>query len=89
MRFILLNIPINFAQGWRFSPAFFPHISTTGVKIATRRGIRWISNFGSNPKRVFLTHGEEEPARSLGLYIESNLKLPVTIPNYRETIDLV
>jgi metallo-beta-lactamase family protein len=50
--------------------------------------IRWISHFDGSPKRVFLTHGEEEPARSLGQYIETNLKLPVTIPNYRETIDL-
>lgn len=50
--------------------------------------IRWISHFDGNPKRVFLTHGEEEPARSLGQYIETQLKLPVTIPNYRETIDL-
>lgn len=51
--------------------------------------IRWISHFDSNPKRVFLTHGEEDAARSLGQYIEANLKLPVTIPNYRETIDLM
>lgn len=51
--------------------------------------IRWISHFDGAPKRVFLTHGEEEAARSLGQHIESNLKLPVTIPNYRETIDLV
>jgi metallo-beta-lactamase family protein len=50
--------------------------------------IRWISHFDGSPKRVFLTHGEEEPARSLGQYIETELKLPVTIPNYRETVDL-
>lgn len=50
--------------------------------------IRWISHFEGPLKRVFLTHGEEEASRSLGAYIESELKHPVTIPNYRETIDL-
>jgi metallo-beta-lactamase family protein len=51
--------------------------------------LRWIGHFESPLKRVFLTHGEEDAAMSLAKEIESSLKLPVTIPNYRETIDLI
>jgi metallo-beta-lactamase family protein len=49
---------------------------------------RWLNNFKSPPKHVFLTHGEEEPLKSLENYVRSKLGWEVTAPNYLEECEL-
>jgi metallo-beta-lactamase family protein len=48
---------------------------------------RWLSNFKSPPKRVFLTHGEETSILSLENYLQSK-GWKVTAPVYLEEFDL-
>jgi len=49
---------------------------------------RWLSNFKSPPKRVFLTHGEEASILSLKNYLDSKGGWKVTAPAYLEEYDL-
>jgi metallo-beta-lactamase family protein len=51
--------------------------------------LRWISSFKTPPKRVFLTHGEEDVAFAFGRYIGEQLKWPARAPQYNEAVDLV
>lgn len=50
--------------------------------------LRWISHFQPAPQRVFLTHGEEPVSLGFADLIRKTLKLPVHVPQYRETQDL-
>jgi metallo-beta-lactamase family protein len=45
---------------------------------------RWLNNFKSPPKHVFLTHGEEESILSLERYIQSKGGWEVSAPTYME-----
>ena len=49
---------------------------------------RWLNNFKSPPKHVFLTHGEEESISSLEDYIHSKGGWEVSAPTYMEEYDL-
>jgi metallo-beta-lactamase family protein len=49
---------------------------------------RWLSNFKSPPKQVFLTHGEQKPILSLENYIHSKPGWEVSAPTYLEEYDL-
>jgi metallo-beta-lactamase family protein len=49
---------------------------------------RWLNNFKSPPKHVFLTHGEEESILSLENYLHSKGGWEVTAPAYLEENDL-
>ncbi len=49
---------------------------------------RWISNFKSPPKRVFLTHGEEASILSLKNYLDSKGGWSVSAPTYLEEYNL-
>jgi metallo-beta-lactamase family protein len=50
---------------------------------ADRAGLlEWISGFQEPPRRVFLTHGDEEAAQSLATEIEKQLDFRVNIPEY-------
>jgi metallo-beta-lactamase family protein len=49
---------------------------------------RWISNFTSPPKHVFLTHGEEESILSLENYVQSKAGWEVSAPTYLEEHNL-
>jgi metallo-beta-lactamase family protein len=49
---------------------------------------RWLSNFKSPPKRVFLTHGEQKPMLSLENYLHSKPGWQVSAPTYMEEYDL-
>ncbi len=49
---------------------------------------RWLSNFKSPPKRVFLTHGERKPMLSLENYLHSKPGWQVSAPTYMEEYDL-
>ena len=48
----------------------------------------WLSYFKTPPKKLFLTHGEIEAARSLQMKIEERFGWSVVIPNYLESFDL-
>jgi metallo-beta-lactamase family protein len=49
---------------------------------------RWLSNFKSPPKHVFLTHGEEESILSLENYLHSEGGWEVSAPAYMEEYNL-
>jgi metallo-beta-lactamase family protein len=49
---------------------------------------RWLNNFKSPPKHVFLTHGEEESILSLENYIQSKGGWQVSAPTYMEEYNL-
>jgi metallo-beta-lactamase family protein len=49
---------------------------------------RWLSNFKSPPKHVFLTHGEEEPILSLENYLHSKGGWEASAPTYMEEHNL-
>jgi metallo-beta-lactamase family protein len=49
---------------------------------------RWLSNFKSPPKHVFLTHGEEESILSLEDYLHSKRGWEVSAPTYMEEYSL-
>lgn len=50
--------------------------------------LAWLGNLKSPPRRVFLNHGEEDVSLRFAEQIERDLKFPVTVPQYRETIEL-
>ena len=50
--------------------------------------IRWLTAMNASPKRVFLTHGEEDSALALKSSIQDQLGLEVEIPNYKSSFDL-
>jgi len=50
--------------------------------------MRWLARMNGSPKRVFLTHGEEDAALALKSSIQDQLGLDVEIPNYRSSFDL-
>ena len=49
---------------------------------------RWLNNFKSPPKHVFLTHGEEESMLSLEKFLQSKGGWEVSAPTYIEEYDL-
>lgn len=50
--------------------------------------IRWLDNFNSPPKRIFLTHGEKESILSLAKYLHSREGWNVSTPEYLEEFGL-
>jgi len=50
--------------------------------------LRWLGAFKTPPRRLFLTHGEEEVSLELAAFLEREKKWPVTVPRYKETIEL-
>ena len=50
--------------------------------------VRWLSGFPSAPKQTFLVHGEPSGLNGLRDAIAQNLKWPVTIPEYLQTLEL-
>jgi len=49
--------------------------------------IAWLENI-QQPRRVFLTHGEEEESLSLARHLRDELGLRVTVPEYRQSVEL-
>jgi metallo-beta-lactamase family protein len=49
---------------------------------------RWLNNFKSPPKHVFLTHGEEDSILSLKNYLQSKGGWEVSAPAYMEEYNL-
>ena len=50
--------------------------------------VGWLDHFESPPRRVFLTHAEEEAASSFSLKLRESLGWEVTVPRYKEIWDL-
>jgi metallo-beta-lactamase family protein len=50
--------------------------------------LKWVGRLKRPPKRVFLTHGEEDAANALGAEIRSRWGWPVHIPQYQEQVRL-
>jgi metallo-beta-lactamase family protein len=50
--------------------------------------MRWISSFQRPPRRVFLTHGEEQVALKLAAEIKEKLSYETYVPHYQEAVEL-
>ncbi len=56
---------------------------------ADRGGLlRWLGYFKNPPRRLFLTHGEEDESLALRKSIRDELQWDVTVPEYRQTVEL-
>lgn len=51
--------------------------------------MRWISHFKQKPRRVFLTHGEEQVALKLAAEIKLRLGYETEVPAFQQVVDLV
>ena len=60
---------------------FSGHADRTGL-------LNWLGHFKKPPRKVFLTHGEEQVALKLAREIEAKLKFPTHVPAYREVVEL-
>jgi metallo-beta-lactamase family protein len=50
--------------------------------------LAWMGAIPVPPKRVFITHGEPAAADALRQRIERQLGWEVTVPDFRDTVDL-
>ena len=49
---------------------------------------RWMRGFGTTPKRIFVTHGEEESALSYAELLRADHNLDAVVPEYDQEIAL-
>ncbi len=50
--------------------------------------VRWITHFERRPRKIFLTHGEEEVALALAAEIKAKLGHSVEAPHYQQAVEL-
>jgi metallo-beta-lactamase family protein len=50
--------------------------------------LRWLGHLETPPRRVFVTHGEEEVSLAFASQIEDQLRWPTYVPEYLETVEL-
>lgn len=50
--------------------------------------VRWLGGFDFKPKRLFLTHGEEDVSLSFAEALRSEFQLSVEVPQYDSSVDL-
>ncbi len=50
--------------------------------------LRWVGNLKQPPRRIFLTHGEEEVSLSFSQLIAERMHWPTHVPEYGETVTL-
>jgi metallo-beta-lactamase family protein len=50
--------------------------------------LRWLSGFQAPPRQLFLVHGEPSGLQGLRDAVASQFHWPVTIPEYKQTVDL-
>jgi len=50
--------------------------------------LRWLGNLNGPPRRVFVTHGEEESALALAQHIDQQMEWPAHVPVYVESVEL-
>ena len=53
-----------------------------------REMLRWLAGVEAPPRRVFLTHGEEEAALALGALIAKERGFPTHVPAHGESVEL-
>jgi metallo-beta-lactamase family protein len=53
-----------------------------------REILRWLSAVKAPPKRVFLTHGEDDAAEALAARIGKERGFPTHVPDLGETVNL-
>ncbi len=62
-------------------------ISTSGHADANEL-IAWLQQIPASPRRIFVTHGEPNASETLRQKIQSELGWSVSVPEYRDVIDL-
>jgi metallo-beta-lactamase family protein len=50
--------------------------------------LRWVGNLKKPPRRVFLTHGEEDVSLRFADLVHGKCGWPVYVPQYREQVEL-
>jgi metallo-beta-lactamase family protein len=50
--------------------------------------MRWLGGLPAPPRQLFLVHGEPAASKALESAVQSELHLPVTLPNYLQSFDL-
>ena len=50
--------------------------------------LQWCKNFRNPPRRVFLTHGDEDAARHLATTLQGESGWSVSVPEYQSVFDL-
>lgn len=50
--------------------------------------LNWVDNFKIKPKKIFIVHGEEEPASSLGKLIREKFNIETIIPNLDDSFNI-
>ncbi len=50
--------------------------------------VRWLSGFRRPPRRLFLTHGEEEAALSLADRVRTEMAWEVEVPEYQQEVEM-
>jgi metallo-beta-lactamase family protein len=50
--------------------------------------LRWLGHLKQPPRKVFLTHGEEEVSLQLAEYIDQHMRWPVSVPEYGDRVEL-
>ena len=51
--------------------------------------VRWLEGMPAPPKRVFVTHGEEDAAQAMAGHIRERFGWPIEVPQYGEKFDLI
>jgi len=50
--------------------------------------LKWLSGFKNRPRRLFVTHGEPESARSFAEFVEAELGWDTMVPDYKDRVEL-
>jgi metallo-beta-lactamase family protein len=50
--------------------------------------LRWLGGFRDRPKRLFLTHGEEQVSLALAEHLRSTLGWEAVVPHYQDVAEL-
>jgi metallo-beta-lactamase family protein len=50
--------------------------------------LKWLANFRQPPRQLFLTHGEETVALGLAAHLQTTLGWNVSVPEYRQAVEL-
>lgn len=50
--------------------------------------VRWLSTITPDPRRIFVTHGEESVAREFARFLTEEKRLSVVVPRYGQTVPL-
>ena len=50
--------------------------------------LRWLGGFRAPPKKLFLSHGEEQVSLALAEHVRSSLGWDVAVPHYQDVAEL-